>query len=82
MQRNQFAMTLRMSFHGVTKPYNGFLVGTSPELELSIYTVCFLATADKEPCEIQLGKARMSVVSHVWTWKGKRLIGTAFFDFD
>lgn len=80
LQHNEFAVTLRMSFYGVTKPFNGFFVGTSPELEMSLYTVCFLATPDKQPCDIQLGKARMSIVSHVWTWKGKRLIGTAYVD--
>ncbi|KAH8417159.1 hypothetical protein KR222_005192 [Zaprionus bogoriensis] len=77
---NQLAVSLRMSFYGVQKPFNGFLLGTSPELDLSLYTVCFLATPNKEPCDIQLGKARLSIVSHVWNWKGKRLIGTSYVE--
>lgn len=67
-----------MSFFGVQKSFNGFFVGTSPELELSLYTVCFLTTPKNEVCEIQLGTAKLSIVSYVWEWKGKQLIATAY----
>ncbi|EDW66742.1 endoribonuclease CG2145 [Drosophila virilis] len=80
-RHNQFALAFRMSFFGIEKSFNGFLVGTSPELEMSLYTVCFLATAEKEPCEIQLGTAKLSIVSHVWDWKGKRLIASTYVEF-
>ncbi|EDV94940.1 poly(U)-specific endoribonuclease homolog [Drosophila grimshawi] len=76
----QFALAFRMSFYGISKPFNGFLVGTSPELEMSLYTVCFLVNAEKEPCEIQLGEARLSIISHVWQWKGKRLIASSYIE--
>ncbi|EDW15117.1 poly(U)-specific endoribonuclease homolog [Drosophila mojavensis] len=79
---NQFALAVRMSFFGINKSYISFLVGTSPELELSLYTVCFLATPKNEPCEIQLDKAKLSIVSHVWDWKGKKLIASAYVQFD
>ncbi|KAM8704184.1 hypothetical protein ACLKA7_008736 [Drosophila subpalustris] len=75
---NQFALSLRYSLFGIQKPYGGFLVGISPELDMSLYTVCFLVTPEKEPCEIQLGNANLQIVSHVWKWKNKRLIATAY----
>ncbi|XP_062123023.1 endoribonuclease CG2145 isoform X1 [Drosophila sulfurigaster albostrigata] len=77
-RQHQFALSLRFAFFGIQKPYSGFLVGTSPELEMSLYTVCFLVTPEREPCEIQLGSAKLSIVSHVWNWKGKRLIASAY----
>ncbi|XP_023176135.2 poly(U)-specific endoribonuclease homolog [Drosophila hydei] len=77
-RHNQFALAFRMSFFGVQKSFNGFFVGTSPELELSLYTVCFLTTPKNEVCEIQLGTAKLSIVSYVWEWKGKHLIATAY----
>ncbi|SPP84280.1 poly(U)-specific endoribonuclease homolog [Drosophila guanche] len=77
---NQISLSLRNTFHGIRKPVTGFFVGTSPELEMSLYTACFLATPEEEPCHIQLGHARVSIVSHSWSWKGKRLIATAYPD--
>lgn len=79
-RHNQFALTLRFSFFGIQKPVGGFLVGTSPELEMSLYTVCFLVTPEKEPCEIQLGTAKLDIVSHVWNWNNKRLIASAYVE--
>ncbi|XP_030374549.1 poly(U)-specific endoribonuclease homolog [Scaptodrosophila lebanonensis] len=76
----QFILAFRSTFHNLPKGYNSFLVGTSPELELSLYTVCFLTTAEKEPCAVQLGPAKLFIVTHVWNWKGKRLIASAYTD--
>ncbi|KAH8381885.1 hypothetical protein KR009_000766 [Drosophila setifemur] len=77
---NQMLLDMRFSFHHIEKPYNGFFVGTSPELEMSLYTACFLTTAEKEPCPIQLGRVKASIVSHSWDWKGMRLIASAYPD--
>ncbi|XP_068157528.1 endoribonuclease CG2145 [Drosophila tropicalis] len=77
---NQIVLNERHTFYGISKPSNSFLVGTSPELDMSLYTVCFLTTEKQEPCPIQLGHARLSIVSHVWEWNGKRLIASAYPD--
>ncbi|KAH8307538.1 hypothetical protein KR044_000765 [Drosophila immigrans] len=77
-RHNQFVLSFRFAFFGIQKPYSSFLVGTSAELEMSLYTVCFLVTPEKEPCEIQLGRAKLSIVSHAWSWKDKRLIASAY----
>ncbi|XP_022222277.2 poly(U)-specific endoribonuclease homolog [Drosophila obscura] len=75
---NQISLGLRHTFYGIRKPVNGFFVGTSPELEMSLYTACFLGTPEKDPCHIQLGHASVSIISHSWDWKGKRLIASAY----
>lgn len=77
-QPNQMLLGLRHTFHNIRKPVNGFFVGTSPELELSLYTACFLTTAEEEPCHIQLGRVSATIVSHGWNWNGMRLIATAY----
>ncbi|KAH8271189.1 hypothetical protein KR018_001079 [Drosophila ironensis] len=77
-KHNQMLVSLRHTFYNIQKPYSGFFVGTSPELEMSLYTACFLTTPEKEPCQIQLGKVQASIYSHAWDWKGKRLIATAY----
>ncbi|EDW41986.1 poly(U)-specific endoribonuclease homolog [Drosophila sechellia] len=79
-KHNQMVLSVRYTFHNINKPVNGFFVGTSPELDLALYTACFLATAEEEPCHIQLGHASATIVSHGWKWNGMRLIGTAYPD--
>ncbi|XP_037732770.1 poly(U)-specific endoribonuclease homolog [Drosophila subpulchrella] len=79
-KNNQMVLSVRYTFQNLNKPVTGFFVGTSPELELSLYTACFLTTSEKVPCHIQLGHASVPIVSHGWNWNGMRLIASAYPD--
>ncbi|EDV49076.1 poly(U)-specific endoribonuclease homolog [Drosophila erecta] len=79
-KHNQMVLSVRHTFHNINKPVTGLFVGTSPELDMALYTACFLATPAEEPCHIQLGHASATIVSHEWKWNGMRLIGTAYPD--
>ncbi|ALC45887.1 CG3303 [Drosophila busckii] len=77
---NKFALAMRSTFYDLRSPYNSFLVGSSPELEMSLFTVCFLVMPEKQPCEIRLGRAKLSIVLHTRMWMGKRVIDTAYIE--
>lgn len=67
----------RFSLNQINKPVNAMFVGTSPELEVALYTVCFEVRPDKE-CPISLGGNKLLIRTHTFRYRGKNLIGSAF----
>jgi len=65
------------TWDGVQKPYGGFFVGTSPELEMAVYTICLMTRPDSL-CPISLWG------TNVWiqTWRhynnGQVLPGSSY----
>lgn len=52
-------------------------VGTSPELEMALYTVCFYARPDGN-CPMSLGGTKFDIVTSKFKYKGKEMIETAY----
>lgn len=67
----------RFAYNGVIKPVNAMFVGTSPDLEMSLYTLCFAVRADRE-CNVSLGGQKLNIRTHTFRYRGKNLIGSAF----
>lgn len=70
---------IRTKFSGHDKPVTTMFVGTSPELEMSLYTVCFLARPDGN-CPVSLGGTKFNIVTHKFKYRGNDLVGTAYPD--
>ncbi|XP_060662286.1 endoribonuclease CG2145 [Drosophila nasuta] len=68
---------LRFSHKGLNKPVDTMFVGTSPELELALYTVCFQLRPDRT-CPVSLGNSKFGIVTYSWRYRGKSLIGSAY----
>eukprot|EP00099_Drosophila_melanogaster_P010792 NP_001285102.1 uncharacterized protein Dmel_CG2145, isoform B [Drosophila melanogaster] len=68
---------IRFSHQGLNKPVNTVFVGTSPELELALYTVCFQLRPDRT-CPVSLGNSKFGIVTYSWRYRGKNLIGSAY----
>ncbi|XP_066941189.1 uridylate-specific endoribonuclease-like [Macrobrachium rosenbergii] len=66
-------------FHWLHKPkaIGGMFTGTSPEFDIAVYTVCFLARADTN-CPVQLNGHRFQVETWTMKYYGKELVGSAF----
>ncbi|XP_065371027.1 endoribonuclease CG2145-like [Calliphora vicina] len=73
----QYIVTFRSQFYNKSKPYNGIFVGTSPELEMSLYTVCFVLRGGKS-CPVQLGDLKFKIVTWPLVQDGKKTIGSAY----
>lgn len=54
-------------------------IGTSPELEVALYTTCFLLRADKV-CPLRLNGHQFIIRTYTYRYRGKNMIGSAFPD--
>ncbi|XP_037083820.1 poly(U)-specific endoribonuclease-D-like [Pollicipes pollicipes] len=75
------AMVIKFSFkwHNHLKPVTSMMIGTSPELEIALYTLCFYARPDQN-CRVSLGGKDVVVKTHTYRSSGKSMIGSAYVD--
>lgn len=76
LQKGQIAK-VRFTLNNLEKPSNSLFIGTSPELELALYTVCFELRADQD-CRLAYGGKDFNIVTHSYRYRGKKLIGSAY----
>jgi len=62
-------LTFTFKWGSEQKPHASMLVGTSPSLELALYTVCVLARGD-QPCHVRLGGKLVTITTHVFNRPG------------
>jgi len=63
------------------KPFASMLVGTSPELEMAIYTTCLLVKSENK-CVVSLAGKKVEIEVHVFSRpRGVRYIASSFMDF-
>jgi poly(U)-specific endoribonuclease len=61
------------------KPTGSVLIGTSPEFEFAIFTLCFLGKQGESGCQFFLGDCTpVDVSSHAYTVRSTVFIGTVF----
>ncbi|XP_072942616.1 uncharacterized protein [Epargyreus clarus] len=70
-------MKLHFSQQGVDKPVDSMFIGTSPELEMAVYTLCFVTRAGEE-CKLKLGNKDVDIVTHNFRYRSKNYIGSAY----
>ncbi|XP_063591230.1 endoribonuclease CG2145-like [Penaeus indicus] len=61
------------------KPVGSVFVGVTPELELALYTVCFLAKPDSR-CPVKLNNKEFNIQTWSISLRGKKVIGSAYPD--
>lgn len=65
-----------MTFNGVTKPVNSMFVGTLPELDMALFTVCF--EMGNTYCPVSLDGNKLEIRAFPFHYDGKRLIGATY----
>lgn len=55
------------------------LVGTLPELEMALYTVCFCARPDIE-CPVSLGGTKFNLYAHMILYSDKFLLAAEYLN--
>ncbi|XP_045528271.1 uridylate-specific endoribonuclease D [Pieris brassicae] len=70
---------LKMHFNqqGVDKPVGTMFIGTSPELEMSLYTLCYVTRVDND-CKLKLGNNEVDIVTYNFRYRSKNYIGSAY----
>lgn len=72
------SMAVSFKWMGYRKPITGLFIGSSPEFELAIYTICFL-TRPNESCAVSLDGRTRKVLTHRMFAKGGLLtVGSAY----
>uniref|UniRef100_A0A8C6JBL6 Uridylate-specific endoribonuclease n=1 Tax=Melopsittacus undulatus TaxID=13146 RepID=A0A8C6JBL6_MELUD len=72
---------LQFSWDGFYKEVGAAFIGCSPEFELGLYTLCFIARPGRE-CHLSLGGHSLSIQTYPWTkstyGNGRKFIATAY----
>lgn len=67
----------RFTYDNLSKPVNAMFIGTLPEFDMALYTICFQLKANKE-CNVSVGGTKFIIRTHTFKYRGHRLIGSAF----
>ncbi|XP_059050964.1 uridylate-specific endoribonuclease C-like isoform X2 [Achroia grisella] len=70
-------LKLHFSQQGVDKPVDSMFIGTSPELEIALYTLCFVTRTDND-CYLKLAGKDVNVITHSYRYRSKNFIGSAY----
>lgn len=70
-------LKVHYTWKGKNKPVGTLFVGTSPEFELSLYTVCFLIRPN-DKCYLRVGGKDIFIQTYTFTARNQKLIGSAF----
>ncbi|XP_034936977.1 poly(U)-specific endoribonuclease homolog [Chelonus insularis] len=65
---------------GVVKPNVTMLIGTPPELEMALYTVCYYARPN-DICPVKLGGVKFNMYTHSFRYFGKDLMDLGIIIF-
>lgn len=68
---------LRFAYDNLNKPVNGIFIGTSPELEIALYTLCF-ATFPEKDCVVASNGNEFKIRTYPFRYRGKTVIGSAY----
>ncbi len=63
------------------KDYGSMFLGMVPELELAVYTVCFM-TRYEQPCSMDFNGTPFTITTYNYQCDGKQHIGTAYPDWE
>eukprot|EP01039_Chlorochromonas_danica_P003565 gene3565-3904_t len=69
-------ISLQFKWHGALKKVSSSYIGTSPEFELALYTLCYFMGVEEKV--VQTGPYRVLVTVHRWQSAGKTFLATAF----
>lgn len=68
---------MRFVWLGDNKPVGTVFIGTTPELEMALYTLCFLVKPNAR-CPLQLASKRFQIQTWTQQYQGKTLVGSAY----
>lgn len=74
--QEQQLVTIQFNWKGFLKKCSSSFIGTSPEFEIALYTICFLQQQEKSI--VNCGPYRVEITCYKYTSRGKNYIGTCF----
>ncbi|XP_043276345.1 poly(U)-specific endoribonuclease homolog isoform X2 [Venturia canescens] len=68
---------MRLSLNDIVQPVTTIFVGTSPELEMALYTLCFF-TRPNNPCPVTVGGTEFVIIANRVNYFGKDILVSAY----
>merc|ERR1712215_135202 len=78
--KNGGGISFTYTWNGTPKPYGSMFIGTSPELEMAIYTTCLMTRPDAK-CHITLGGTDVFVQTWTFTVGSNVYVGSSYPDW-
>ncbi|CAG9532879.1 unnamed protein product [Cercopithifilaria johnstoni] len=78
IKRFNFMAAVKFSWRNHVKRVTSFFIGTSPEFDLALYTLCFLTRQSRNTCKFELEGCPFLVTSYNFKQQGKNFIGTIY----
>uniref|UniRef100_A0A0N5A709 Endoribonuclease n=1 Tax=Parastrongyloides trichosuri TaxID=131310 RepID=A0A0N5A709_PARTI len=73
-----FVASIKYRWRKGTKQIGSFFIGTSPEFDFSIYTLCFLSKRKSGTCNFEINGCPIKVITHELKYKGNVYIGSSY----
>ncbi|XP_038208200.1 poly(U)-specific endoribonuclease homolog [Zerene cesonia] len=70
-------MKIHFDQQGVIKPVGAMFIGTSPELEIALYTLCYVTRVEND-CKLKLANNDVNIVTYKFRYRSKNYIGSAY----
>ncbi|VDN18211.1 unnamed protein product [Gongylonema pulchrum] len=77
-RRANVMATVKFTWKNNLKPSGSFFIGSSPEFEMAVDTLCFLTSRPRGPCKFELEQCPFSMTSYDLIQKEKLYIGTIY----
>ncbi|KAJ1347003.1 Poly(U)-specific endoribonuclease [Parelaphostrongylus tenuis] len=71
IKRGKVMASVKFTWKGVPKRSGSLLIGTSPEYDLALYTLCFLSRRGREQCQVEIDGCPLSITSYEITQNNK-----------
>ncbi|KAL3989775.1 Endoribonuclease XendoU family protein [Acanthocheilonema viteae] len=78
IKRFNFMAAVKFSWRNHTKQAASFFIGTSPEFDLALYTLCFLTRQLNRTCQFEIDGCTFFITSYNFKQRGKNFIGTIY----
>lgn len=75
--QNAAIIKLRATLNDVVRPVTTIFVGTSPELEMALYTVCFFVRPNGA-CPVSVGGTPFTIYTSKISYFGKEIMFSAY----
>uniref|UniRef100_A0A183FKR9 Endoribonuclease n=1 Tax=Heligmosomoides polygyrus TaxID=6339 RepID=A0A183FKR9_HELPZ len=78
VKRGNVMAAVKFTWKGDLKRSGSILIGTSPEYDMALYTLCFLSRRGRDQCQVEIDGCPLSITSYDIVQNNKVFIGSIF----
>ncbi|KAE9419064.1 hypothetical protein Angca_005113 [Angiostrongylus cantonensis] len=78
IRRGNVMASVKFTWKGDLKRSGSLLIGTSPEFDMALYTLCFLSRRGRQQCQVEIDGCPLYITSYELRQNNKVFIGSIF----